>query len=103
MCRMLGRDQSNAQTEGRMVLTHDYQKTRVSVHVKNIEKMTVKELFEFMITGQMSQTVMPFGDQFFFHIAMVADAGESAKLSDHIKRCTYEAIQKANARYTGGK
>lgn len=82
-----------------MVVTEDYQRTRISVHVKNIEVMTVKELFELMTVEKMSQVVMPFGDQFFFHVALVPDAVESAKLSDHIKKCTYEAIKKANARY----
>jgi hypothetical protein len=85
-------------------MTEEYQRTRISLTVKNIDTLTVKDLIKWMLEDRMSQVVVPFNtgaQEAFVHVALVFDAVESAKLSDHVKRCTYESIKKANAKYEG--
>lgn len=85
-------------------MTEEYQRTRMSVDVVNSKTMTVGDLLLYMMERKLSQVVIPFvggecDTPIFFHVAAVVDQQESAKLSDDVKKRTYAAIVKVNAKY----
>lgn len=83
-------------------MTEPHQRGRTSVDVADIDTMTVKELLLYMMDKHVSSLVIPFGTEIFAHVALVFDHVESSKLSEHLKKVTYVAIQKQNAKYTSG-